>query len=393
MPQVPDLPPVLDGTLVLDLSTAGPAARAARILADFGARVVKVGAPPRKAGVQNTPPFYAYSGNRGMRLVQIDLKAPASKEAFLRLAERADVVIESYRPGVAARLGIGYDDLAKRNPRVVVCSTSGYGQDGPASQRAGHDLNYSAVSGYLDCTERRPDGGPPVPGASIADGAGGGMHAAMSILAALLRRERTGRGEYLDVSVADGMLYLMSIYLDEFLATGTEAGPGHYVLTGRYACYGIYEAGDGKWLSLGIIEAAFWKNLCEALGLEKWIAHQYDDAVQDAVRADLAAAFRGKSRDAWVAELADANTCLAPVYSIAEVVDDPQFRHRGVVVEAEHEEHGRFRQLGPTFAAQTPVAGVARVPNAKRTDTDAVLAEVGVPPDEIEAMRRDGLVA
>ena len=393
MPPAPALPPVLDGTLVLDLSTAGPAARAARILADFGARVVKVGAPPRKAGVQNTPPFYAYSGNRGMQLVQIDLKAPASKEAFLRLADGADVVIESYRPGVADRLGIGYAALSKRNPRIVVCSTSGYGQSGPASQRAGHDLNYAAVSGYLDCTERRPDGGPPLPGASIADGAGGGMHAAMSILAALLRRERTGRGEYLDVSVADGMLYLMSIYVDEFLATGAEPGPRHYVLTGRYACYGIYEAGDGGWLSLGIIEAAFWKNLCEALGLEKWVAHQYDDAAQPAIRADLAAAFRAKPRDAWVAELADRDTCIAPVYSVAEATDDPQFRHRGVFVEAEHEEHGRFRQLGPTFAAQTPVGAPARVPNAKRTHTREVLAGAGIPPAELDAMIDEGLIA
>lgn len=389
----PAPPPVLEGTLVLDLSTAGPAARAARILADYGARVVKVGAPPRKAGVQNTPPFYAYSGSRGMQLAQLDLKAKESKEAFLALAARADVVIESYRPGVAARLGIGYEDLAQRNPRIVLCSTSGYGQTGPTSQRAGHDLNYAAVSGYLDCTERRADGGPPIPGASIADGAGGGMHAAMSILAALLRRERTGRGEHLDVSVADGMLYLMSIFFDEYLATGAEPGPGHYVLTGRYACYGIYEAGDGKWLSLGIIEAAFWKNLCQGLGLEKWIAHQYDDAVQDAIRADLASAFRAKSRDAWIAELADRDTCLAPIYSVAEAVDDAQFRHRGVIVEAEHEEHGRFRQLGPTFAAQTPVVGTARVPNARRTDTDALLAEVGIPRSEIDAMRSQGLIA
>lgn len=387
-------PAALEGTLILDLSTVGPATRAARILADYGARVIKVGVPPRKSGKQTVPPFYAYSGDRGMQHIKLDLKAPESKAAFLQLVEKADVVIESYRPGVAARLGIGYDDLRARNERIVYCSTSGYGQDGPASQWAGHDLNYVAVSGFLHCNGRREDGSPPVPGSSIADSAAGGMQAAMAIMAALLRRHQTGVGEYLDVALSDGMLYLMSIYIDEYLATGREPGPGHYILTGANACYGVYRAGDGRYLALGIIEPAFWANLCKALGLEQWIEHQHDAEAQDRIRQDLADAFARKSRDEWVAELADKDTCLAPVYAIEEVVDDPQYRHRGVVVEAEHPTHGRFRQLGATFAGQDPPDGVQRVADlASASDTFEVLAEAGITASVIEDLQARGLLA
>jgi len=388
------LPPALEDTVVLDLSTVGPATRAARILADYGASVVKVGVPPSKSGLQTTPPFYAYSGDRGMRHIKLDLKAPDSRAAFHKLVESADVVIESYRPGVAERLGIGYEDLRARNEGIVYCSTSGYGQDGPASQRAGHDLNYVAVSGFMHCNGRAEDGRPPIPGASIADSAAGGMHAAMAILAALLRRTRSGVGEYLDVALADGMLHLTSIYIDEYLATGRSPEPGHYILTGRYACYGTYRAGDGQWLALGVIEPAFWANLCKALGLELWIDRQHDEGVQDQIRADLCTAFARKSRDEWVAELADKNTCLTPVYSIAELVEDPQFRHRGVIVEAEHPEHGRFRQLGATFAGQERPSGIQSIPDlAGDSDTFEVLAEIGISASVIEDLCSRGLVA
>src|SRR5688500_113149 len=172
----------LEGVTVLDLASVGPAARASRWLADYGASVVKVGPVPSREGVQIVPIYWAYSGHRGMKRVLLDFKAPDGREAFLRLAEQADVIIESFRPGVMARLALGYDDVKTRNPRIVYCSTSGFGQDGPHAQWAGHDLNYLAVSGYLDCTEPAEGGKPPVPGATIADSTGGGMHAVMSIL-------------------------------------------------------------------------------------------------------------------------------------------------------------------------------------------------------------------
>ena len=347
----------LAGVTVLDLSTVGPGTRCTRLLADFGARVIKVGAPPRRAGVQTEPAFWAYSARRGWRQVRIDLKAPEGKGAFLALAAKADVVLESYRPGVVARLGIGWDDVRRVNPRIVYCSTSGYGQTGPASSWAGHDLDYLALGGYLHTSGRGPDGKPPLPGATIADSAAGGMHAALSILAALLERERTGVGAYLDVSVAEGVLSLMSLSIDEHLATGASPGPGHDVLTGRYAYYDTYRCRDGRWIAVGAIEPQFYRNLVKALGCERWLEHQNDDAAQGEVRRDFAAAFASRDRDDWVAELAPSDTCVAPVYSIEELARDPHLLARGAFSEAVDASGRRFRQLAPLLAGMPRPSG------------------------------------
>jgi alpha-methylacyl-CoA racemase len=386
-------PAPLAGVTVLDLSTVGPGTRCTRILADYGARVVKVGVPPKKSGLQTQPAFWTYSANRGMQQVRIDLKDPGGKAAFEALVRSADVVVESYRPGVMARLGLGYDDLCALNPRIIVCSTSGYGQSGPASQYAGHDINYLAVGGFLHTSGRRGDGGPPIPGATVADSAAGGMHAALAILAALLRRERTGEGEYLDVCVAEGVLQLTSLYVDQFLATGQKPGPGHDILTGRYACYDTYACRDGRWVAVGAIEPPFYANLCRRLGCEQWLAHQTDDAAQEKIRADFAAAFRTRDREDWVAELAPNDTCVAPVYAIDELVEDPQFRARGMFVEAQHPSAGRFRQVAPPLAGMPRHTGPTPVPDGARTDTDALLADAGVAREEIARMRSAGVLA
>ena len=381
---------LLDGITVLDLSSVGPASRCSRILADYGASVVKVGPPPRKSGVQIQPPYWSYSAGRGMRRLQIDLKAPDGRAAFLSLAGKAQVVIESFRPGVAARMGIGWDDVRAVNARIIYCSTSGYGQDGPYARWAGHDLNYLAAGGYLAMSGRRADGGPALPGATVADSAAGGMHAAIAILAALVRVAATGEGEYLDVSVAAGVLWLMSLPIDQHLATGEQPAPGGDLLSGRYACYDVYAARDGKWLAVGAIEPAFFANLCTALGLERWIPHQLDDAQQDDIRADLRRAFATRDRDEWVRELAPRDTCVAPVYAVSEVVDDPHFR--GAVVQARHERHGSFRQLAPVLAGTQAAGAPYAVNDATPAETEALLREVGVSAQAIEKMRREGIV-
>lgn len=385
--------PALAGTTVLDFSTVGPAARASRILADYGATVVKIGAVPRAGGVQIIPPYYAYSGHRDMKRVQLDLKAPEGRETFLTLAARADVVIESFRPGVAARLGVGYEDVRAVNADVVYCSTSGYGQDGPYSQWAGHDINYLALGGYLDCSERAPGGKPPLPGATVADAAGGGMQAAMAVTAALVRRARTGEGARLDVSITEGVLSLMSLYIDEYLATGTVPGPGHSILTGRYACYDTYQCADGKWLAVGAIEPHFYQNLCRRLGCDRWIDHQLDDEVQDEIRADFRAAFASRPRDEWIADLAPNDTCVSPVYSVPELVEDVHLAARGVIVDAHHEREGIFRQLGTLLAGTDTSRRRYEVRDAGETDTDELLAAAGVSVERIRALREGGVIA
>jgi alpha-methylacyl-CoA racemase len=332
---------VLDGITVLDLSVFGPGARCARALADYGAEVVKIGAP---GGAR--PEVYAYGAGRGMTRIELDLKSEEGRDGFLARAADSDVVIESFRPGVADRLGVGYEPVRAVNSRIVYCSTTGYGQSGPRSQWAGHDINYLAVGGYLHCSGRDADGLPVLPGATVADVAAGGMHAAMSIMAALVQ----GEGAYLDVSVADGVLWMQSLSVDEYLYTGVVPGPGHNVLTGRYACYGIYRCADDRFVAVGAIEPHFFANLCRALGLENWAAKQYDDDSQDALRTALGAAFASRTRDVWVGELGPSDCCVAPVLEVVEVVEDDQFEFRDAFGTVTDPRHGEFRQVAPLLA-------------------------------------------
>jgi alpha-methylacyl-CoA racemase len=383
---------VLKGVTVLDLASVGPAARTSRWLADYGARVVKVGPPPKQSGLQIVPPFYAYSGHRDMERVLLDLKSDEGREAFLRLAARADVVIESFRPGVMDRLGLGDAAVRAVNPAIVYCSTSGYGQSGPRSQWAGHDLNYLAVGGYLDCSGHSGAGGPALPGATIGDAAGGGMQAVIAILAALVHRAATGEGAYLDVSVADGVVALMSLYIDEYFATGEVPGPRHNILTGRYACYDVYRCRDDRWIAVGAIEQHFYANLCKAIDCEQWLAFQTDDAVQDAIRADFQAAFATKTRDEWVEQLGPIDTCVSEVASVPELVRDAHLRSRNAFVQATAE-HGEFEQVGWVFAGMDRDQPGPVVRDATVTDTDALLGEVGYSAAEIAALREQGAAA
>ncbi len=399
----------LRGITILDLSSVGPAARCTRLLADYGATVVKVGAVPGRGAEPIRPPFYAYSASRYLSRTAIDLKDPDGREAFLSLVRTADVVVESFRPGVVDRLRLGFDDLRAVNPRIILCSTTGYGQTGPRSAWAGHDINYLAVGGYLATTEPCADGGPPVAGATIADAAGGGMHAAMAVMAALIGRGEDGPGVHLDVSVADGVLWLTSLAVDEHLATGEPVGPGHNIITGRYACYDTYRAADGGWLAVGAIEPKFYANLCRLIGCEQWSGHQLDDRHQDEIRADFATAFAAKDRDAWVAELAGSDACVTPVLSVAELVGDEQFEARGAIVEAEIAfsggpdgpggsggtggEPNRFRQVGPVLAGMEPAGATVTIGDPLRSDTDRLLAAAGLGTERIAELRAKGAVA
>ena len=374
--------PPLEAITVLDLASVGPAARASRWLADWGADVVKVGPTSKDVAVQLKPPTHAYGAHRGMRRVLLDLKSDSGREAFLRLASAADVVIESFRPGVMDRLGIGWESLRATNPRLVLCSTTGFGQTGPRSDWAGHDINYLAVGGYLYCSGRDERGRPVLAGTTIADSAGGGLQAVAAICAALTARATTGDGTHLDVSVADGVLSLMSLTIDEYLAEGVEPGPGHGLLTGRYAWYGLYEAADGGWLAVGAIEARFFANLCRALGCEQWINCQYDEAAIDDMRADFAAAFASRPRDEWVTELGPADTCVSAVLEIPEVVVDKQFVARDSFVEVIHPSVGPIRQVGASLAGQMNATALP-VPDFSQSDTEEVFTAIGVDPETL----------
>lgn len=385
-------PHLLDGIRVLNLGAVGPAARAGRMLADYGAEVVVVSPVSKQGALQTKPVYHTYGASRDFKRMRIDLKADAGREALLKLAEKSDVVIESYRPGVVDRLGIGWAAMRARNPRLVYCSTSGYGQDGPASTWAGHDINYLAMSGYLACSEPRADGGPPIPGATVADSAGGGMHAVVSILAALVKRGVTGEGAFLDCAAAEGILSLMSLSVDQYLAEGEVAGPRQVLLTGRYAFYDLYPTQDGKWVSVGAIEPHFYKNLCERLGLPQYKDKQYAEGPQDEIRAAFRAAFLTRTRDEWTRELAANDTCVAPVLTIPEVATEPHWRARGLFMEAEHAERGVFEQLSPVLAGAVRAHPKHTVRSGDETDSEALLGLAGLRPDEIAKLLSEGAV-
>ncbi|MHB8511584.1 MAG: CaiB/BaiF CoA transferase family protein [Actinomycetota bacterium] len=372
----------LQGVTVLDLSSVGPGSRCTAVLADLGARVIKITAPASAGRID--PEFYAYGAGRGTHRVRIDLRQPKGRDAFLRLCESSDVVVESFRPGVATRLGIGYEQVRARNARIVYAAITGYGQDGPSAQWAGHDLNYLALGGYLGMQGRRTDGGPAIPGATIADSAAGGLHAALSIVSALLRRSKEGTGTFLDVSTAEGVAWLMSLQIDEYLATGMEPTVGTAILNGGRACYEIYECKDGKWISVAAIEPAFFRNLCQALGCEELAEHQHDPARQNEIRKTLASAFATRERDEWLRDLAHANTCVAPVLSIAEVTRNEHFAARGVFATYEHD--GRsFEHVGAV------IAGSGSPPPAS-FDSESILLNAGFQRAEIDELRQAGVI-
>ncbi len=367
----------LTGIRVLDLSQYLPGPYAGQILADLGAEVVKV-EPPAGDPLRQVPPldgdglsaFYNLV-NAGKTVVRLDLKQAAGKAAFLGLVDRADALIESFRPGALARLGLGAEALRARNPRLVHCALSGYGQSGPDALKAGHDINYMAMAGGLASSgiAARPNGAHP-PTADFASG----MQAALTVLAALLGRERGGQGggqgATIDTSIAETVLAWQSLALTAAGRPGGEAARGEGRLSGGAACYQIYETADGRFVTLGALEAKFWANFCRALGREDWIARHWEALPQTELIAELAEAIAARPLAAWQARLAGVDCCYQAVLEPAEVPEDPQIRTRGLL-RAYSGPKPRVEVAFPALFDGTPPA--PRAPLEERT-AEALLA-------------------
>jgi alpha-methylacyl-CoA racemase len=323
---------------------------------------------------------------RGAEQFELDLKHPQAKEVYLRIISKADIVVEGFRPGVADRLGIGYKDLCAVNERLIYCAATGYGQDGPYAQNDGLDINYQAIAGGLALCGRSADGTPALPGMTLADGAGGGWQAAMRILAALVERQRTGRGKFLDVSAAEGVLQLMSVAIDEELATGQPSAGG--MVYGGNACYGIFATADGKAVAIGAIETKFFRNLCKMLGFEHLAERQYVPEAQPELFRALTDAFKTRTRDEWVTIFAGVEACFAPVLSIDEVIRDRHFRARGMFVEYDHPQAGHACQVGPLGGGDW--RGPA--PDANKSACREVLGSHGFAAAEIDSLQVSGIV-
>ncbi len=308
---------VLDGIVVLDLTRLLPGAVATQQLAGWGAEVIKIEEPRAGDYAREMNPAVFARTNSGKKSASIDLKHPRGREIFLLLAREADVLIEGNRPGVMARLGLGYEELHGVNQRLIYVSLTGYGQHGPYAQLAGHDVNYMALGGVLSLNMLDVNR-PIIPGVQIADLVGGSMQAVSGILLALLARHQTGEGRYVDVSMYLGVTSLLTIPLAAWRTTGREPMPGNEVLSGRYACYNLYQTSDARWLAVGALEPKFWAELCRRLGAEDLIARQFEEP-QAGVKERMASIFRAKPADVWLQELRDTDCCVTLVRTISEV--------------------------------------------------------------------------
>jgi crotonobetainyl-CoA:carnitine CoA-transferase CaiB-like acyl-CoA transferase len=379
----------LQGIRVLDLSRLLPGGFCSLLLADAGADVIKVEDTGMGDYVRWSPPYHGsdeqqglgtrsalyLSLNRGKRSIRLDLKSDGGREALLRLAEDADVVLESFRPGVLDRLGCGYEALRERNPRIVYCAITGYGQTGPNTSRAGHDTNYLALGGLLGLTGA--SGGPPVQAAGqIADLGGGGLMGVFGILAALLERERSGEGQLVDVSMTDGAQSWLAMVAAAFLADGRVPRRGEEILNGGIACYLPYECADG-WVSVGALEPKFWQAFCAGTERPDLLQHQFAKPGSDG-HAAVAEVFLTRTKAEWAAFNDEHDCCIEPVLDLDEALASRLTREREMVVEVDQPEIGPVRLLGmPVKFARTP-GDATRAAPALGEHTEEVLREAGL---------------
>jgi crotonobetainyl-CoA:carnitine CoA-transferase CaiB-like acyl-CoA transferase len=376
----PDLP--LSGIKVLDLSRLLPGPYASLVLADLGARVDKV-EEPGGDGLRSMPPLLGEESalfiglNRNKRSLVLNLKDPVGADAFRRLVVHYDILIESFRPGVMDRLGLSYQTLQSRNPGLIYCAISGYGQTGPDRLKAGHDLNYIARAGVLGYGGEQ-GGAPAMPGVQIADVGGGSLFALVGILAALQERHRTGAGRFVDVSMTEGALAFLHMHLAAAMVAHPEnpLARGGQPLNGGYACYNIYPTSDGRHLSVGALEPKFFLRVCQRLGRPELVALAYDSADGDrAVRAELTRIFSGQPLSHWLTVFEGADACVEPVLEGLEVLDDPQLRARGAFVGSHLKTPLNF---GPIPIQPSPSLG---------QHSREILREAGFSGAEIDALR------
>ena len=384
----------LEGIRVLDLSRMLPGPYCSMMLADLGAEVIKVEEPVVGDPTRRSPPIISGKSapfnqvNRNKKSIAIDLKNVEGREVFLKLASTADCVLEQFRPGVVDRLRINYDRIAELNSRIVYCSLTGFGQDGPHRERSGHDLNYLALSGVLGLTTD-DSGRPVIPGVQVADLAGG-MIAGFAILAALLARERTGRGQYVDVSMFDVMLSMLPIPAAHHLAGATIPVGGKYVLSGAYPFYNVYETGDGKFMTLGALEPKFWANFCRKVGREDLVSRQFDSGERrENLFTELRAIFKSKSQSDWVEFIRDADCCCEPVLSMVEAFEHVQTRAREMI----RHSSGITDQLGFSYKlSETPPREASPAPDLG-AHTEELLAAIGLTEEERKRLKAAKVVA
>ena len=388
----------LTGMKVLDLSRLLPGPYCSMVLGDLGAEVLKVEDPKRGDYMRSWGPRVGDESamflmlNRNKKSIGLNLKTEAGRSIFMTLARQYDVVLEGFRPGVMDRLGIGYEILKDENPGLIYCAITGYGYTGPYRDKAGHDLNYLSLAGVLGTIGQR--GGPPViPGIQIADIGGGALLAALAILSAYISRQRTGKGQFVDVSMLDGSFAWLPVAFGEFVAQGKEPEAGHSFLTGGYACYRVYETRDGRYMGLGALESQFWESFCKAVDREDFIPLQFAEGEEQAdLITEVSRIFKQKTRREWMDSLKQTDCCCEPVNSVSEAISDPQVQSRDMVLETLHPVAGPLKQIGmPVKFSDTP-GSIRRHAPAHGEHTAEILRGLGYDEKDLKEMEREGVI-
>jgi crotonobetainyl-CoA:carnitine CoA-transferase CaiB-like acyl-CoA transferase len=397
----------LDGIKVLDLTRYAPGPYCTMILGDLGANIIKVeeagaitgrrakhvnkeGAPIGPVVWEFAPPDSPYDPlNRNKRSIGLNLKKTKGRRIFYQMTEKADVVVEGFRPGVVERLEVDYPRLNNINPRIIYCAITGYGQDGPYRDLAGHDINYISQGGVIGIL-RKPEA---IPGNLLGDIVSGGMQAAIGILAALMARERTGKGQFVDISMTDGVVSLIALYLGGYFQKNRMPDEQDRVSMGAMPFYAIYQTKDGKLISIACSEPWFYANLCKALGCEEFIPYQHDPEKTDKIRAFFTQAFLTRTRDEWFEFLSQWDIAVSKVLGPNELAADPQLRHRKMIVELEHPEKGKVRQAGIAVKLSETPGSIRTFSPALGEDTEAILSELGYDKGEIDMLRGEGIIS
>jgi alpha-methylacyl-CoA racemase len=399
----------LEGVKILDLSMLVPGAFCTMLLGDLGADVLKIEAPGLnelrgssravpKEEQQKAAAYYALDRNK--KSIVVNLKSEPGREIFYRLCQHADVIVEGFRPGVAKRLRIDYETISEVNPEIVYCSLSGYGQDGPYHTFPGHDINYIAMAGVLGsigCSE----GSPVIPLNLVADFAGAALYGALGITVALIARNKTGKGQYVDMAYMDGAISLMTWFNCGYFFDGSMLKRGESWLHGAYPYYGVYETKDGKYITIGCLEPHFWENLCRLLSNEAYVPygfalehtfHKPEGEKWDEIHSSLKRIFLTKTRDEWFELLIRNDVPAGKVHAPDEVFSDPQVLHRQMVIEVEHPTLGKIKQVGIAPKLSSTPGKVRSLSPLPGEHTDEILRGLGYKQEEINNLRQGGVV-
>lgn len=382
---------------VIDLCRSYPPAFASACLADFGADVVRIDMPgfslpiPLKGGPEKFSAYYFLDRNK--RALSLNLKSKQGVEIFLKLAKQSDVIIENSKPGTMDNMGIGYSKIKKLNPGVIFCSVSGFGQDGPYSMLPGHDSNYLGIAGALSLLGAK-DSPPIIPSNIIADMAGAAMHSLVAVLIALLARKNTGKGQFIDISYTDTVFSLLAFQTAMYFLTGMTARRGENFLTGSEPFVANYRTKDGNYFNIACVEPRLWKNLCQALGCEQFISHQWteDKRKKEEIFSFFEEIFPTKTRDEWWEWAKDKDIAAAPVLHPEEALNDPQIIHRKMIMELDHPVLGKVMQLGSPFKLSETPATHRRFSPTPGQDTVEILKELGYDEQEIGSFKAGGII-